>query len=321
VTSYGTVQVDVDGWWAYCAAYGEQAPLDPDPVFREALPRLRAALDRYGIRATLFVVGADLSVSWKRRLIVELARDGHEIANHTFHHPLGLPHLTHDDLLAEIVGAEDAISEAVGRRPVGFRAPGYAAHETIYAHLAARGYLYDSSLLPTFWGGLIRAFQARGACRTARAQGAATGFGRFVHGFAPLGPYRPDPSCLWRRGDGELLEVPVTTMPLIRFPFHSTCAYSLGLPAFRAGLTGCRMTGTPINYLFHAIDLIGDASGEPMLRRLGIRAPFARRQQMCDAILCELSRTFELIPTREWIARLTHPAAAAAARPMAERAR
>ena len=37
-----------------------------------------------------------------------------------------------------------------GVRPVGFRAPGYAIDETVYTLLEERGYLYDSSLLPTF---------------------------------------------------------------------------------------------------------------------------------------------------------------------------
>ena len=62
MSAYGTVQVDVDGWWAYCAAYGEAASREVDPVYQEALPRLRETFDRHGIRATLFVVGTDMAV-------------------------------------------------------------------------------------------------------------------------------------------------------------------------------------------------------------------------------------------------------------------
>jgi hypothetical protein len=304
VRAYGTVQVDVDGWWAYCAAYGEAASREADPVYEEALPRLRETFDRHGIRATLFVVGTDMAVPGKRRLIEAMARDGHEIANHTFSHPLGLPTLPAAQLTAEIEQAEAVLSEVAGVRPVGFRAPGYAVDETVYQVLEERGYLYDSSLLPTFWGGVIRAVQARGA-RSGRAA-SPTCFGRPAHGLAPLRPYRPSRRRLWRPGgDGEeagaVLEVPVTTMPLVRLPFHSTYVFSLGAGMFHLGRLGCRLAGAPINYVFHAIDLIGDEGGAPMLRRLGIRAPLARRQRLCDMILTRLKRSAHLLPTRDWL--------------------
>jgi hypothetical protein len=56
-----------------------------------------------------------------------------------------------------------------------------------------------------------------------------------------------------------------------------------------------------VNYVFHAIDLIDDVTGAPMLRRLAIRAPLVRRQQLCDMILHDLSRTSRLVPTRDWV--------------------
>jgi Polysaccharide deacetylase len=316
VRGYGTVQVDIDGWWAYCAAYGEASSREADPVYQEALPRLRATFDRHGIRATLFVVGTDMEVPAKRRLIEAMAREGHEIANHTFSHPLGLPTLPAARLAAEIDQAEDVLGEVAGARPVGFRAPGYAMDETVYRLLEERGYRYDSSLLPTFWGGVIRAVQARGA-RSGRAA-SPTCFGRPAHGLAPLRPYRPSRRRLWRPGreseeTGAVLEVPVTTMPFVRLPFHSTYVFSLGAGMFRLGRLGCRLTGAPINYVFHAIDLIGDEEGAPMLRRLGIRAPLARRQRLCDMILTSLKRSAQMLPTRDWLQFLTSAAPADAA--------
>lgn len=313
MSGYGTVQVDIDGWWAYCAAYGEAAPREVDPVYQEALPRLRETFDRHGIRATLFVVGTDMEVPAKRRLIEAMACEGHEIANHTFSHPLGLPTLPTARLAAEIDQAEAILGEVAGTRPVGFRAPGYAVDESVYTLLEERGYLYDSSLLPTYWGGLIRAVQARGA-RSGRAA-SPTCFGRPAHGLAPLRPYQPSRGCLWRPGrkreeTGAVLEVPVTTMPLVRLPFHSTYVFSLGAGMFHLGRLGCALTGTPINYIFHAIDLIGDEAGAPMLRRLGIRTSLARRQAHCDMILTSLKRSARLLPTRDWLHALA-PAAPA----------
>jgi peptidoglycan/xylan/chitin deacetylase (PgdA/CDA1 family) len=303
------VQVDIDGWWAYCAAYGESASLEPDPVFAEALPRLREMFDRHAIRATLFVVGADMMVPWKRRLIAGMARDGHEIANHTHRHRLGLPGYSRAEIRAEIAEAESILADVAGARPVGFRAPGYAIDEAVFEVLEERGYRYDSSLLPTFWGGVIRAFQARGRPRGTAPKGC---FGRPAYGLAPLAPYLPARRCLWRRArraadTGGVVEVPVTTMPLVRVPFHSTWVFSLGPGLFRLGRASCAVARAPINYVFHAIDLIGDEAGAPMLPRLGIRAPLARRQHLCERILCDLAGTTRLQPTREWVARLSAP--------------
>jgi peptidoglycan/xylan/chitin deacetylase (PgdA/CDA1 family) len=333
VKRYGAVQVDVDGWWAYCAAYGEAAPLDPDPVYREALPRLRALLDRHNVRATLFVVGADLTVPWKRRLIADMARDGHEIANHTFGHRLDLPGLPATEMEAEIEQAEALIGETIGQPPVGFRAPGYAAHERVYALLEHRRYHYDSSLLPTFWGGAIRAFQRVQGKRRAVSGAPARrpdgirepagraapfaplpsrfAFGRPAFGFAPQAPYRPARQQIWRRAAcaaeaGTVLQVPVTTVPLVRIPFHSTYVFSLGLELFRLGHASCRLAGVPVNYLFHAIDLLDDAAGAAILPRLGIRASLTQRRRLCETILGALTRLGEVIPTRDWVERLEH---------------
>jgi peptidoglycan-N-acetylglucosamine deacetylase len=311
--TYGSVQIDVDGWWTYAASFGEGAPLDPDPVFRQALPRLRAALDRHAVRATLFVVGADMAVPWKRRLIAAMAGDGHEIANHTFRHPLGLLSLPPEEIANEIDRAAEAIADAVGVAPAGFRAPGYAVDETVVALLAERGYRYDSSVLPTFWGAALRAGRARGGgargwqivqAATDRGSGAVNPAPPEHFGLAPLGPYRPAADQIWRRGQSALWEVPVTTMPLARVPFHSTCVFGLGSGLFRLGHAACRLAGVPMNYVFHAIDLIDDTAGARMLRRLGVRAPLEVRERLCDMILRSLARTSQLLPTRDWVIQL-----------------
>lgn len=48
--------------------------------------------------------------------------------------------------------------EATGKRPVGFRGPGYSLSPTVLDVLAERGYEYDCSTLPTYIAPLARAY-------------------------------------------------------------------------------------------------------------------------------------------------------------------
>ena len=61
----------------------------------------------------------------------------------------------------EIARTEDAILATTGRRPVGFRGPGYAWSGELLEILSERGYLYDASTLPTYLGPLARAYYFR----------------------------------------------------------------------------------------------------------------------------------------------------------------
>ncbi len=45
-----------------------------------------------------------------------------------------------------------------GKKPIGFRGPGYSLSETVLRVLFRHGYLYDASTLPTFLGPLARAY-------------------------------------------------------------------------------------------------------------------------------------------------------------------
>ena len=67
----------------------------------------------------------------------------------------------------EIEFAQDAIERATGRRPVGFRAPGYTVTDELLGLIEHAGFLYDSSVFPcpVYWaakGAAISAIRLRG---------------------------------------------------------------------------------------------------------------------------------------------------------------
>ena len=111
--------------------------------------RTLALLDEYGIRATFFVLGwvADAAPELVRRV----ADRGHEIASKGYDHR-GLRELgpAFPDDLAR---ARDALERASGRRVVGYRAAeGWLPPSELpkLDVLISEGYLYDSSLKPSF---------------------------------------------------------------------------------------------------------------------------------------------------------------------------
>lgn len=146
-----TFSVDLEDWFHLL-----ELPGAPSFDTWNALPsrlerntyRLLAALDAHHVRATFFVLG------WVAErfpaLVRLLAEQGHEIASHGHAHRLvstQRPVEFRDDLRR----ASDAIEAACGRRPLGYRAPGFSITDrTPWALdvLAREGFVYDSSIFP-----------------------------------------------------------------------------------------------------------------------------------------------------------------------------
>ncbi|MCA1775162.1 MAG: polysaccharide deacetylase, partial [Loktanella sp.] len=110
---------------------------------RRGMPRIRAALDRHGYRASFFVpaVSALLHPDEQRGL----AQDGHEIGLHGWIHELNarLDHATERDLMFR---AADTLERITGARPVGMRTPSWDYSPNTLAIARELGLIYDSSL-------------------------------------------------------------------------------------------------------------------------------------------------------------------------------
>ena len=190
------------------------------------------------LKITWFVVGKDASMPVNQAVLRTISQAGHEIGNHSFLHEPWLHLYTRDQLLAELLSAEEAIFEATGATPVGFRGPGYSFSNQSLSVLADFGYQYDASTLPTFLGPIARIyyFIASGLDRKERQQRNLL-FGGWKNGFLPLKPY------LWKWGNKEMVEIPVTTIPILRMPFHpsyvlycATISETFAMLYFRFGL-------------------------------------------------------------------------------------
>lgn len=84
------------------------------------IPEILDILDRYGVRATFFVVGV-----WAEQhpdAVRQIYARGHEIGNHSYSHRLP-SQSTEAQLREEITRCSDAVERITGERPILYRAP------------------------------------------------------------------------------------------------------------------------------------------------------------------------------------------------------
>ncbi len=203
------------------------------------------------------------------------------------------------------------IQAACGQAPLGFKSPGFSFAADQLQVLAELGYLYNSSILPTPYAPLLRGLQAA----LSGGHVDPSHYGRAIHGLASLRPYHPDPTAPYRRSGHPILqspnhpitqfwEAPVTTMPILRLPMHSTFVLTAGQALFDAGLALAKARRVPINYLLHGADVL-DAVADPALASYRFLAtPWAEKRALYEHMLRRLSQEYELAPTAEFLALL-----------------
>jgi peptidoglycan/xylan/chitin deacetylase (PgdA/CDA1 family) len=289
------IHIDVDDLWIYAAEYGVRERDLTESVYAEALPRFLELLAERGAKATFFLVGRDLERPVARSFCVEAVAQGHELANHTYSHSTGFHALAPAAKEDEIVRAEAAVTDAAGVEPVGFRAPGYYLDGHIVEILARRGYLYDSSILPSFVQPLFKLY-----IRLRSGERIDKQFGTARSSLASQGVRRVTPS---RSASGWLYELPVSVLPALRIPVHSTFSFQLP-PSLRDAVYAVQARRQEQVFLFHAVDATGRVESELLRRRvLPLRLDATRRLEGIRRALA-LAEGRASITTREYLAGL-----------------
>jgi peptidoglycan/xylan/chitin deacetylase (PgdA/CDA1 family) len=270
------ISVDLDEIPFYHQIHGLEPPGDvsSDAVFDVALERLSEWARSLGVPLTLFVIGSTLERKANGEKLRALADAGHELGNHTFGHRYDLTRLDGATMLSEIEFAQDAIWRATGRRPVGFRAPGYTVTDALLGLLEHSGFLYDSSVFPCpmYWGlkGVaISAIWLRG-----RRSHSVLDTPRVLT--APTRPYRIG-HPYWKEGAG-LLELPIQVTRGARLPYIGTSVTVAG-PVIARQLTRA-VAGEPlVNLELHGIDVLDASDGLEKLVPFqhDVRIPYQRK--------------------------------------------
>ncbi len=282
LTSKATLlSVDLDDVACYHGIHGLAAPTAAAKriVLERCLPRFLELFGEVASRATFFVVGRDLERDLGAggrgaALLQQAVLDGHELGNHSYGHDYDLSRFVGREIYADLRRCDDLI-RSLGARAQGFRAPGYTHNRRLLEQVAALGYRYDSSLLPspTYYLAklsMIALKGLRGHRSTSMVGGARSFFGR----------NRP-----FFRGDVGLWEVPISVLPGLRLPMVGT---------FVLGSERATRAAAALNFLhleLHALDLADPESdgfdGALIRRQPELKTPLKIRRERLKWLLAE----------------------------------
>ena len=108
------------------------------------VPRILAMLDHYQVPATFFMTGVDVMLH-PDMLKAVLKSGKNEVGVHGWIHEFP-PRLSAEEEERLLDLAIDYLTKAVGKRPVGYRAPSWAFSASTLDLIRKKGFLYDSSL-------------------------------------------------------------------------------------------------------------------------------------------------------------------------------
>jgi peptidoglycan-N-acetylglucosamine deacetylase len=301
-----TLSLDLDNEWSYLKTSGDPSWKEYPSYLDLLVPRMVSAFREVGVKPTIFVVGRDAAFAKNHSALRLLAAEGFEIGNHSYEHEAWIAEKNEDQLAAEIIQAEESICGVFGTRPCGFRGPGFSSSETMMSVLRKRGYRYDSSKLPTFIGPLARLYYFRSSnLSPEQRQARKLLFGSFRSGFLPIKPY-----FIGSNGT-SLLEIPVTTVPFLRLPFHvsyilyaSTFSPSLARFYWRLALRLCLLTSTPPSILLHPLDFLGRDDVSTLSFFPGMNLTGEVKTARVLAYLKDLTSRFQVLSLGEMYVRM-----------------
>jgi len=293
-----SISLDLDNQWAYMKTQGLiGAGVYPTYLERIA-PRILEQLRNQKQSITFFVVGKDAEMPENHRAISAIAAAGHELANHSHLHEPWLQTYSEMELRSDFERAEAAISSISGSVPVGFRGPGFCASAGIRRMLMERGYLYDASSFPTVMSPVARAYFMLKSNLPAEEKKKRSGlYGSVSGAFGELNPFEIEPG---------LLEMPVTTMPLLRLPVHMSylmflAQYSDALARlyWRTALLLCRARGVQPHMLLHPTDFFDSQDVPEMSFFPGMGIPAERKMALTAFVIESLQSHFRVVPMAE----------------------
>ena len=309
-----SLSLDLDNQWSYMKTHGD-AGWEAFPSYLDiVVPRALEFLQQRNLKITFFVVGQDAALEKNHAALRSLAEAGHEIGNHSFHHEPWLHLYSPDQISEEFSNAEKTIASATGAKPVGFRGPGFSFSDQVLQELVSRNYRYDASTFPTFLGPLARLyyFFTSNLSKAERADRKQL-FGKISEGFRSLRPYR------WQVNAGQLIEIPVTTMPIFKVPIHVSyllylAQYSktLAITYWRMALTLCRITRVEPSLLLHPLDFMGyddfaDADkGSDLSFFPAMKSPTADKVALVGEVIDLLARHYHIVTMADHAQAIDH---------------
>ncbi len=296
-----SISLDLDDEWTYLKTHGDPVWENYPSYLSYAVPRILDILDEHHLKITFFIVAQDAAFEYNVPVLREIADRGHDIGSHTFNHDPWLHTYTEAEVTEELRRAEEFIEKATGVLPRGFRGPGFSFSDTVLKVLQKRSYQYDASTFPNALNPLARAYFLWKSNLTKEERETRKGlFGSWKDAFRPNKPY------YWEIDGGQLLEIPVTTMPIFKVPIHasyvlflSMYSYGLAIAYFKTVIAMCKLTGVQPSVLLHPLDFIGNDDTESLSFFPAMQVPAAQKIKVMNKVLELLNKNYHCVTMQE----------------------
>jgi hypothetical protein len=293
-----SISLDLDNQWSYMKIHGDSGWEEFPSYLDIFVPHVLDVLDELNLKITFFIVGQDAALEKNAKYLKMIVDRGHEVGNHSFNHESWLQSYSKDKIENEIKQAEKAIENVTGEKTVGFRGPGFSWSVDLLEVLQSRNYIFDASTLPTYIGPFARLyyFWTSKLSKEERKERKEL-FGSFKAGLQPLKPYN------WQLSNNQtLLEIPVTTIPVFKVPFH--LSYLLYISSFSKVLMHvylnfailmCKITRTHPSFLLHPLDLIGGDNVPQLAFFPGMNISSEQKVVVFKSVIQKLSKYYQLV--------------------------
>jgi peptidoglycan-N-acetylglucosamine deacetylase len=293
-----SISLDLDNQWSYMKIHGDTGWEEYPSYLDIFVPHVLDVLDELNLKITFFIVGQDAALDKNTKFLKMIVDRGHEVGNHSFHHESWLQSYSKEKIDNEILQAELAIEKVTGKKTVGFRGPGFSWSVDLLEVLRNRNYIFDASTLPTYIGPFARLyyFWTSKLSKEERKERKEL-FGSFKAGLQPLKPYN------WKFSNAQtLLEIPVTTIPFFKIPFH--LSYLLYISSFSKllmkmylnfAILMCKLTRTHPSFLLHPLDLIGGDNVPQLAFFPGMNISSEQKVIVFKSVIQTLGKHYQLV--------------------------
>lgn len=221
-------------------------------VLTQGMPRLLDLYEKHNVKATFFYTG------YIARLfpqVVKMAFErGHEIGSHGLTHKVeqAFDILKYDEQVSHLKTSKQILEDIIGEEIISFRAPAARVSENIAKALTESGYKIDSSVSSQ----RMDMFMSFGSLK------------KMNWLFTPRLPYFTSPDNIFKKGEGPVLEIPISALI---FPYIGTfmrIAPALNRLTRNALYAETKLNNRPFVFLTHPNEFIDeDLENETIQRR------------------------------------------------------
>ena len=172
-------------------------------VLTQGMPRLLDLYDKYGVKATFFFTGHIAQIYPE---VVRMAyKRGHEVGSHGLTHEVSKAFdvMPHDEQVSHLIQSKHILEDIIGEEVISFRAPAARVDKKFPQIMKEAGFKIDSSVAPQ----RLDMMFSFGALKK-------------LHWLtAPRHAYCVREENIFKRGDSDIFEVPISAMG---FPYIGT---------------------------------------------------------------------------------------------------